>query len=203
VRLTATVTALTLAGCQSAGYEQYARAMADIAESRASVQRAQMVALTDLARSGDTTARTVAVIMLGLGAGGGGFNGQYTYPAPPQNEALQWAQVLLPTVATLGLGYWGYRLGTHQSDNAANVSIAGYGAMQGIAQSGFNAVGQFKPIPFDWSKLKPDVTITTNITNDDGLVVQGQGNRGTQTTPTPVVVVPPVTIVPPVVVTNP
>ena len=96
---------------------------------------------------------------------------------PPQNEALQWAQVLLPTVATLGMGYWGYQLGKVQSNNAASVSIAGYNAMGSIADSGFTAVGQFKPQPFDWAglaALQPNNTVTTTLTNN-GNGVLGSG----------------------------
>jgi hypothetical protein len=101
--------------------------------------------------------------MLALGIG----KPQQVIVEPPKNEALQWAQVLMPTLTAVGLGYFGYRLGQTQSNNAASVSIAGYGAMNGIADSGFNAVGQFKPAPFDWSglaALQPNVTSTVSTT---------------------------------------
>ena len=201
-RAVAALVVLALVGCQTEPYRDYANALAAIAQAKASVQIAQAAALKELAYQGDATSKTVAIIMLGLGGGGAGGGQQYQNPAPPQNEALQWAQVLLPTVATLGLGYWGYRLGVHQSDNSANVSIAGYGAMQGIAQSGFNAVGQFKPIPFDWSKLpvtnQTTTTTTNNIDNRDGNVIVGTGQISQDNSP--VVVVPPVVQVVPVVV---
>lgn len=192
-----TILTICLTGCQTTSYEQYAIAMARIAEAKASVQREQAQALIALAHGGDATSKTVAVIMLGLGAGGGvNGGGQYPTVQPPQNEALQWAQVLLPTVATLGLGYWGYKLGTHQSDNAADVSIAGYNAMFGIANSGFNTVATFKPVPFDWSKLPPTTTTTNNISNRDGNVIVGTGEIAQDNSP--VVVVPPVVQIVPV-----
>jgi hypothetical protein len=113
---------------------------------------------------------------------------------PPQNEALQWMQVLLPTVATLGLGYWGYRLGVHQSDNQANTTIASY-----------NAFTAFKPLPqapIDFSTVRPNVTtITTNtneITNRDGNAAIG-GNATQDNSLRPINVTPPVVVVPPVV----
>jgi hypothetical protein len=185
---------ITLTGCQTQGYQQYADAMARIAESKASVQREQAQAMLRLAEYGaDPTTRTVAVLMLAMGSSAGG----QAYPTvqPPQNEALQWAQVILPSISTLALGYWGYHLGKTQSNNAADVSIAGYGAMNGIANSGFAAVGQFKPTPIDWTNFP--ITNRTEINNRDGQVVVG-GNLNQD-----VAVIPPVVVVPPVVVTNP
>ena len=82
----------------------------------------------------------------------------------------------MPTLTAVGLGYFGYRLGQTQSNNAAAVSIAGYGAMNGIADSGFNAVGQFKPAPFDWSglaALQPNITTSTTLTNTGNGVIGG------------------------------
>lgn len=206
-RILAATLSTCLVGCQSTqlAYQDYANALARIAEAQASVQREQAQALKELAHSGDATSKTVAVIMLGIGAGNGGQ--RYEKPAPPQNEALQWASIILPSISTLALGYWGYQLGKTQSNNAANVSIAGYGAMEGIAGQGFNAVGQFKPQPFDWSglaNLRPnETTNTTTITveNRDGAVSTGSGNASADNRP--VAIVPPVVPIVPVVVTNP
>ena len=193
MKLTPIALIITLSGCQSTGYQQYADAMARIAESQASVQREQTAAMMRLAEfGGDQTTRTVAVLMLALG--GGANNKAYPTVQPPQNEALQWAQVILPSISTLALGYWGYHLGKTQSNNAADVSIAGYGAMNGIAQSGFNAVGQFKPTPIDWANFP--ITNRVDINNRDGLVVVGgDGNQDNSNRP--------IAVVPPVVVTNP
>jgi len=199
MRATAAVLVIALAGCQTTGYQDYADAMARIAEANASIAREQTRAMQELAQhGGDQTTRTVAVVMLALGAQNGRQNQQI---APPQNEALEWARILVPSLSTLAMGYFGYRLGVHQSDNNADVSIAGYGAMQGIATGGFNAVTAFKPLPIDWSGLaglRPNITTTTtttnttDITNRDGQVVI----NGNATQPA---IVPPVVVVPPVV----
>jgi hypothetical protein len=183
--------------------------MARIAEAQASVAREQSIAMMTLARdpnAGETT-RTVAVLMLALGVQ---TNKASVQIQPPQNEALQWAQVLLPTVATLGLGYWGYRTAVTQSNNQAQTTQASYAA--------FTA---FKPTPIDFSKLPTTsvVNTTTNIRNDndvtnhDGFVQVGgqapvngtQDNRVTTPAPviTPVVVVPPVVPIVPVVTGGP
>ena len=96
------VTALT--GCQTTGYQDYADAMARIAEANASIAREQARAMQDLAQNGgDQTTRTVAVVMLALGAN----NGQrHVQLAPPQNEALEWARILVPSLSTLAMGYF-------------------------------------------------------------------------------------------------
>ena len=164
-----------LGGCATPeAYQAYATSMRDIAASNAQAQAAQNAAIMQLAGGGDATTKTVAVLMLALGIG----NKQQAIVEPPRNEALQWAQVLLPTVTALGMGYWGFQLGKTQSNNAASVSIAGYGAMNGIADSGFNAVGQFKPVPFDWAglaTLQPNNTVTTTLTNNgNGVIGSGQ-----------------------------
>ena len=175
--------ALSLVGCQTASYQQYADAQAQIARYRAESAAAMAAAMSTMAYHGDATSKTVAIVMLGLRAG----QMDSVNISPPQNEALQWAQVLLPTVATLGLGYWGYQLGKVQSNNAASVSIAGYGAMGSIADSGFNAVGNFKPVPFDWSglaQLQPNVT--TTITNTgNGVIGDGQVDNRVANPPAP------------------
>lgn len=165
----------TLSGCSTpAAYQAYAASMQGIATARANAQSAQIAALMELANGGDATTKTVAVLMLAMQAGAK----DQVNVEPPRNEALQWAQVILPTIATLGMGYFGFRLGQTQSDNAASVSIAGYGAMNGIANSGFNTVGQFKPVPFDWSGLQPNITTntTTTTTTNEGNGVIGSGS---------------------------
>jgi hypothetical protein len=182
-----------LGGCATPeAYQAYATSMQEIARANANAQAAQHTAIMSLASSGDSTTKTVAVLMLALGIG----NKQQVIVEPPKNEALQWAQVLLPSLTAVGLGYFGFRLGQTQSDNAAAVSIAGYGAMNGIADSGFNAVGKFKPVPFDWSglaALQPNVTTTTTSTNtltNQGNGVIGDGTVDNRVTQPPAVVAP-------------
>jgi len=197
MRKTSLLLLLTLTGCQTTSYQDYANAMARVAEANASIAREQSAAMMELAKFGsDPTTRTVAVIMLALGAQNGQKNVQI---APPQNEALEWARVLVPSLSTLAMGYFGYRLGVTQSNNAADVSIAGYGAMNGIADAGFNAVTAFKLPPLDLSTIRPNTTTNTTTTtntnvevvNDSGQVVVG-GNGSMPAIVPPVVVVPPV-----------
>jgi hypothetical protein len=195
-RIATLVLSASLVGCQSTGYQEYALAMARIAEAQASVAREQSIAMMTLARdpnAGETT-RTVAVLMLALGVQ---TNKASVQIQPPQNEALQWAQVLLPTVATLGLGYWGYRTAVTQSNNQAQTTQASYAA--------FTA---FKPTPIDFSKFpvtndSHNITTTTTqtrITNDDGVIAVGANPTASQDNSTrPVTPIVPVVVVPPVV----
>lgn len=202
-RLTALVLIVCLTGCASTSYQEYALAMTRIAEAQAQIAREQSLAMIALARdpnAGETT-RTVAVLMLALGV----QNSKSNSPSlqPPQNEALQWATVILPTAATLGLGYWGYKLGVAQSNNSAATTQASYTAFTKFAT------------PIDFTKIPPQTinTTTTNttintrtdtdITNRDGVVAVGADPTASQdnrvTNPTPVVVVPPVVPIVPVV----
>lgn len=174
-----------LAGCATPeAYQAYATSVQGIATANAQAQAAQNAAIMQLANGGDATTKTVAVLMLALGIG----NKQQVTVEPPKNEALQWAQVLMPSLTAVGLGYFGYRLGQTQSNNAASVSIAGYGAMGGIADSGFSAVGQFKPQPIDWSGLsllQPNVTTTTTMTNTGNGVIGSGAVDNRVTNPAP------------------
>jgi len=170
--------AMLLPGCSTTqAYQQYALAIQHAAEARSAAQVEQSKAIMQLALSGDATTKTVAVMLLAMQSGAK----EQVNIEPPRNEALQWAQVLLPSLTAVGLGWYGYRVATTQSNNAANVAIASYGSMENIAGAGFATIGQFKPTPFDWSglsALQPNVTTTTNI-GGDGVV-----NGGTVTKPT-------------------
>ena len=201
MKATSFVLLFALAGCQTQGYQQYADAMARIAEANASVQREQIMAMQLLAQNGnDPTTRTVAVVMLALGAQNGSKN---LNVAPPQNEALEWARIIVPSISTLAMGYFGFRLGQTQSDNAASTAQASYEAMSGMSIGGYNAITAFKPVPIDFSTLPVITTTTTNTTvntstevsNHSGQVAVGGGdaNRPAIVPPTvitPVVVVP-------------
>ena len=120
------VAALVLTGCASYG-DYYASV--DSANARqVEAQRAQaeadairFQALMRIAESGDETAKVAATMALAL-------TGQrpvapMATPAVPQNEALQWASILVPGV-TQGLSiYYNTRLGMRQSDNATALGL--------------------------------------------------------------------------------
>ena len=175
--------AMVLSGCSTTqAYQQYALAIQHAAEARSAAQVEQSKAIMQLALSGDATTKTVAVMLLAMQAGAK----EQVQIEPPRNEALQWAQLLTGPLTAIGLGWYGYRVATTQSNNAANVAIASYGSMENIAGAGFGAVTQFKPQPFDWSglsNLQPNITNTTNTSiGGDGAVSGGTISKPVTTT---------------------
>ena len=191
MRTISAVLCFTLVGCQTTSYQEYALAQTRIAEAQAAVAREQTIAMMALARdpqAGETT-RTVAVLMLALGVQN---NKAHVSLQPPMNEALEWTRVLLPTIATLGLGYWGYKTAVTQSNNQAATTQASYAAF-----------AAFKPVPQPFvptSSTVNNITTTSNtdLWNRDGFVIVGgtaqqAPTSGTQdNSPPPVVIVPPV-----------
>lgn len=172
---------VSLSGCQHQAYQQYAESMARIAEAQAGVQREQAQMMMRLAEfSTDSTTRTVAVIMLGMGSGKGFAGNNYVNPQPPQNDALEWARILIPSLVPITLGLWNYRNTKDASQNAATTAQASYAAIFGVAKEGFAAAG---------SNITTNVTettttnTTTSLTASGGSVI-GSGSVNPPLTPT-------------------
>lgn len=130
---------VVLTGCASSKeYNSYLAAHQAAHESRAAAEKARYAAIAEIAKtSADPAARTAAVMALAMGKS----ENQVAPPAPPpQNQALQWASVLVPALTNVATGYYGYQLGVAQSNNAASSTIASYNAFGSIATSGFNAL---------------------------------------------------------------
>jgi hypothetical protein len=89
----------------------------------------------------------------------------------PAEGAYRWASLILPTATAITAGYFGYKLGTVQSDNARMQTEASYRAVgagfasnTSIANSGFAAI----------ASLPPSVTTTTtNTYNTNGVTAFG------------------------------
>ena len=127
-----------LAGCTSMD-KQYAAHLAaaqSIAQANALASQEKVKQIGEIARaSADPAAKTAAVMALAFVQ-----TPQSQLPPPPESQALKWASVLLPAVTNLGAGYFGYRLGVVNSDNAAATTIAGYNAFSSMAGSGYAAI---------------------------------------------------------------
>jgi len=120
ILLTLIFAALALTGCANTEYSQYAKS----AEA-SSVARSK--ALSDIAASGDSSAKVAAVMALAMGAG----NAQLQAPAP--NSVLQWAQVLVPGLTqVMGMRYQ-YLSTVTQSNNAAATAQSTNSTFSGIA----------------------------------------------------------------------
>lgn len=196
-----------LTGCAaSKEYSSYLAAHQAAHESLAAAEKARYAAIAEIAKtSNDPSARTAAVMALAMGKS----NTQPAPAAPPQNQALQWASVLVPALTNLGTGYFGYQLGVAQSNNNRDATVAGYNAFGSIATGGFNAMGSVATAGFNsnaslgsfiqapqpnmtlsgtgvlgsgtYSYSAPVTTTTTTTTNSNNRNCQGGAGGGTTT----------------------
>lgn len=132
---------LALAGCASQGdYKQYLDAKTRIDAASHAATSAESVAkynaeaekykaMAAIAASGSETAKVAAVVaMIGMNSNNQNLNTlqmpQNAVQPPPQNEALQWASILVPSVTNvIGMGY-NYKATVTQSNNARDVAIS-------------------------------------------------------------------------------
>lgn len=193
--------ALALAGCATTDYEQYAKS----AEA-ASVARSQ--ALAQIAQSGDSSAKVAAVMALALGAGGPQLH------APQASQALQWAQVLVPSVTQIAGMRYNYLSQQAASNTAARVAESTNATMLGIA-------GKIQAPAAPQANVSTVTTSTDNhaVDSHDATTLSGTGTLGsgaystadrhdsTTTTPapviTPVVQITPLVVVPDTVINQP
>jgi len=173
-RILAGVMVLAVGGCATPGYDQYAAAIKQMAAQQAAAQIAAADAIKAIAASGDTTAKAIAVLMLGLQSGQ-----QRQVPIePPRDNALQWASVILPSLTAVAGGYFGYRVAVTQSNNATTVANHSYDTIGGISLAGFNAISEFKPVPVDFAGLIKSLPPTQTVNIDgDGVVNGGTINK--------------------------
>lgn len=127
-KVLALLLALPLVGCASYGEYYSAIAESNIrqAESHQAQAEADKVrygALMRIAESGDSAAKVAAVMALAIGQNQGS-RVQMVAPAQPQNEALQWASILVPGV-TQGLSiYYNAKTTQNASDNATRIGLS-------------------------------------------------------------------------------
>ena len=131
------IAALTLGGCASTNKDYLALLTAQqaVAVQQAEAAKARFVAMSQIAQTGDASSRTAAVMAMAMVQ-----TPHVQLPAPPEGEAFKWASILLPAVSNLGTGYFGYRLGTTQSNNSAATTIAGYNTFGSMATAGYAAL---------------------------------------------------------------
>jgi hypothetical protein len=150
------IACLLLAGCATTLDPNYSMALAtaqqainaqatvEIAKARA--EEARYNALAAIAETSDPHSRQMAIFALALNRGGeaSGKNVAVNIPALPESpddKALRWAAIFAAPVASLVQGFYGYRLGVTQSNNAAATTTASYNAFGNMATTGYNALG--------------------------------------------------------------
>jgi hypothetical protein len=102
--LAGAICVITLTGCASNNYQQYAQTQENIALARAEAEIARYKALEAIANSGDTTARVAAVIALQQGAPENN-SPKLQQPTSTGDTALRWASVIVPSLTQIyGIG---------------------------------------------------------------------------------------------------
>jgi len=132
------VSVVALAGCASThDYQMYAQGQAQIEAAKYAAEAARFKAMSDIAASGDPTAKVAAVVALAMtGNGSGGNSGnaaQLRAPEAPGQTALAWASIFVPALTQGYSIYSNTRLGMAQSNNNARVAESTNGAFLGMA----------------------------------------------------------------------
>lgn len=219
-RILAATLTIALVGCQTTLDPNYAiqlesyrltiTSQQNVEMAKARAEEARYHAIAAVADRADAASKQMAIFALALLRGGDVQvrNVEVQLPRIPEtseDRAIKWASLIVPTVATLGLGYWGYKTAVAQSNNQAATT-----------QSSYAALVSMKPAPIDLSTLPATSVVNTwtstnfrnEVQNRDGFVAVGgsaptnanQDNRVTPVVPiVPVVVVPPVVPIVPVV----
>jgi hypothetical protein len=146
LKMRSLVLLLLLPGCATDAYYLAQMKQLDVYReteiARAAAYARKYDALAEFSRTGNSHAQVAAVIAL---------NAERPVQAPlpavrdPSEDVYKWATLVLPTATAITAGYFGYKLGTVQSDNArmqteASYSAinAGYASNTAIATAGFN-----------------------------------------------------------------
>ena len=176
------IAALALTACASPDYAQYSKAQTDIATARHGADAARYRALSDIAATGDSSAKVAAVMALAMGSQGSAA--QATMQAPQASQALQWASILVPGLTQVAGMRYQHLSAVVQSNNSAAVAQSTNAAFVGMA-----------------GKIQAPGSVTTNTLSGVGTLGGGAyattdrndttaTDRHDVTTPAPVVVVP-------------
>jgi hypothetical protein len=153
---------LALGGCANVEYQQYLATQSKMdsaaqasrsaeAVARYNADAAKYKAMSDIAATGSESSKVAAVMAIALGnQSANNAPVQQQTPvlqAPPTNQALQWASILVPSLTNVVGMKYNYMTAQTQSNNAAAVAIstnstfASMGtSLQNTASSGYNAL---------------------------------------------------------------
>lgn len=151
---------ILLVGCASSkDYAAFLAAQQSVAVQHAEAAKSRYQAMALIANSGDASSKTAAVMAMAMVQ-----QPNIQLPPPPEGAALKWASVLLPAITNLGSGYFGYRLGVTQSNNAASTTIAGYNTFGTMATAGYAALAD---------------TSSAGFAANNGIATAGFGSNAT------------------------
>lgn len=146
--------ALAMVGCATNDYKAYADAQSSMATAKANADAARYNALSEIAKTGDGSAKIAAVMALALGTGGTTQVSQVQ--APQASSALQWASILVPGLTQAYAISRSADVSINSSNNAMLTSSATTAAFVGIAGK-----IQAPAVP------QANVTTTTTTTSTD------------------------------------
>jgi hypothetical protein len=159
---------LFLTACASPGYEHYLATQQAITQSRSHADTARYTALGAIAAKGDSAASVAAAMALALG-------GQSQPPsiAPPQNEFIQWAAILVPALGNAYAIGKSADVSMRASDNAYFTSAA--------TTAGFVGIASQIQAPVIAAPVTPQANIynTTSTTMTGSTGVMGSGTYQT------------------------
>lgn len=129
-KIAASILALTLAGCATnAEYLAYSEAR----KAEELSKTARYIALAEIGKSGDATAKVAAAMALAAEGSGQGSRSSTQAPISSQEMFLRWAGVLVPGLTQAYAVNQNARVAITQSNNSAEVSKSTNQTMQGIA----------------------------------------------------------------------
>lgn len=120
--------------CASNSAQEYYAAVKASQDAQTMIAAARYQALAQMAQSGEPGAATAATMAIAL---------SQTPTVTPQyieSNALKWAQVLTPTIGTLGLGALNAAVSMNASDNAMEVQMASFATNEAIQLGNQNMV---------------------------------------------------------------
>jgi hypothetical protein len=179
----AAIAAIALAGCASNA--EYFAAIDRANQAAAEVETARFSALAHLAETGDDATRMAAAMALAMSAGAAS---SIFAPQMPQNQALAWASILVPSLTQLGIAGVGAAvsrtqinanrdvsmattrgfvdLGTAGIDGAVTIGAAGAAAVERTARAGLQTaqtIALERPEPI---VIEPSVRRRSEVTSE-------------------------------------
>jgi len=125
----------------STSYDKYYRAVdttnqraVEMQTAKSQAEAAKYAALSKIAESGDATAKVAAAMAIAFSQVNES-SVQTHAPARPENEVREWAKIVVPTVGSMGLGYFQMRQGIAASEAQRDVAISTNAAFQGMGES--------------------------------------------------------------------
>ena len=125
VKVVISLVTVLMVGCTTTSTEYY-EAMRQAAEAQAYVQEQKFKALSQLAQSSDSGAASAAVMASAL------TQEQPIVPQFIESDALKWAQVMVPSMTTLGGLWFQTDLAKTQSNNSKDIQLASFESQKEI-----------------------------------------------------------------------